>query len=309
MKKRYTLPVTGAILTMALMATTFGTAFAGTAPEPAAPAIQIAEAKISQAEAIEKALADAALTKEAVTFSKQTNEFSDGRNLYEIDFIIPGEVKYDYKVDALTGDLLERETDPWEADDNADYQGLLNAGQDLFLNPEALTPEFIKGAADAALNAVQTAEADARFYKAGLNYEDGQIVYEIGFLLPGEVKFDFDIDPKTGMIIDTDQDLWEAEDDLEYKGLLTPQAADAAPAQAPQAAGEVTTDQAMALALQDAGFAQGDVNFVKTEREFSDDYGVEKYDIDFFGPDGMKYEYDIRVADGVILDKDAEFDD
>ena len=43
MKKRYTLPVTGAILTMALMATTFGTAFAGTAPEPAAPAIAIAE--------------------------------------------------------------------------------------------------------------------------------------------------------------------------------------------------------------------------------------------------------------------------
>ena len=307
MKKRYTLPVTGAILTMALMATTFGTAFAGTAPEPAAPAIAIAEAKISQAEAIEKALADAALTKEAVTFSKQTNEFSDGRNLYEIDFIIPGEVKYDYKVDALTGDLLERETDPWEADDNADYQGLLNAGQDLFLNPEALTPEFIKGAADTALNAVQKAEADGRFYKAGLNYEDGQIVYEIGFLLPGEVKFDFDIDPKTGMIIDTDQDLWDAEDDAEYKGLLTPQAADAAPA--PQAAGEVTTDQAMAIALQDAGFAQGDVNFVKTEREFSDDYGVEKYDIDFFGPDGLKYEYDIRVADGVILDKDAEVDD
>ena len=109
------------------------------------------------------------------------------------------------------------------------------------------------------------------------------------------------------MIIDTDQDLWDAEDDAEYKGLLTPQAADAAPA--PQAAGEVTTDQAMAIALQDAGFAQGDVNFVKTEREFSDDYGVEKYDIDFFGPDGLKYEYDIRVADGVILDKDAEVDD
>ena len=65
----------------------------------------------------------------------------------------------------------------------------------------------------------------------------------------------------------------------------------------------------MAIALQDAGFAQGDVNFVKTEREFSDDYGVEKYDIDFFGPDGLKYEYDIRVADGVILDKDAEVDD
>jgi len=318
MKKRYTLPVTGTILTAALLATTFGTAFAG---EPApAPAIESAEAKVTMDEAIQKALDDAGLTKEAVTFSKQTNEFSDGRNLYEIDFIIPGNTKYEYKVDALTGDFLEREAEPWEADDDMDYQGLLSAAQDLFLNPEALTADFIKTAEDAALGAANATEGDVIFYKAGVNYEDGQIVYEIGFLLPGDVKYDFDIDPATGAVVDQDTDMWEAEDDMEYGGLINPQAADAAApageaapaadAAAPAAAtGAITSEQALGIALQDAGFTEGEVNVVKNHSEFDDDYGVEKYDIDFFGPDGMKYEYDIAVADGSILDKDAEFDD
>ena len=79
---------------------------------------------------------------------------------------------------------------------------------------------------------------------------------------------------------------------------------------APAAAtGAITSEQALGIALQDAGFTEGEVNVVKNHSEFDDDYGVKKYDIDFFGPDGMKYEYDIKVADGVILDKDAEFDD
>ena len=48
---------------------------------------------------------------------------------------------------------------------------------------------------------------------------------------------------------------------------------------------------------------------MKNQKEFDDDLGIEKYDIDFFGPDGMKYEYDIKAADGAILERSAEFDD
>ena len=46
---------------------------------------------------------------------------------------------------------------------------------------------------------------------------------------------------------------------------------------------------------------------IKCEKDF--DNGVEKYDVDFFGPDGMKYEYDIRVSDGAILERNVEVDD
>lgn len=61
------------------------------------------------------------------------------------------------------------------------------------------------------------------------------------------------------------------------------------------------------IALKDAGFTKADVTMIKCEKDFDD--GVEKYDVDFYGPDGMKYEYDIRVSDGAIIDRSAEFDD
>ena len=39
------------------------------------------------------------------------------------------------------------------------------------------------------------------------------------------------------------------------------------------------------------------------------DDGVEVFEVEFIGPDGMKYDYDIRVSDGMITNKDVELDD
>ena len=89
-------------------------------------------------------------------------------------------------------------------------------------------------------------------------------------------------------------------------------AGEPAPAPAPAitiAEAKISQEDAIEKALADAGLSQGDANVVKNQKEFEDDLGIEKYDIEFFGPDGMKYEYDISVADGTILDKEAEFDD
>jgi len=87
-----------------------------------------------------------------------------------------------------------------------------------------------------------------------------------------------------------------------------PAAANAAAA--PAATGGAVDDAAaLAIALADAGFTEADVNIIKCAIDFDDDDGVEHYDVDFFGPDGMKYEFDIRVTDGAIIDRSAEFDD
>ena len=39
------------------------------------------------------------------------------------------------------------------------------------------------------------------------------------------------------------------------------------------------------------------------------DDGIEKFEIKFRTPDFMEYEYDIKVSDGTILERNADFDD
>ena len=59
----------------------------------------------------EIALADASLTAADVKFSKRTElDIDDGRAQYEVEFYA-GNVEYDYKIDAVSGAIIEKETD------------------------------------------------------------------------------------------------------------------------------------------------------------------------------------------------------
>ena len=60
--------------------------------------------------ATEIALADSGLSVDAVTFTKQTPDIDDGVNIYEVEFT-SGETKYEYDIDAATGNILDRDTD------------------------------------------------------------------------------------------------------------------------------------------------------------------------------------------------------
>ena len=272
----------------------------------AAPASSdLLEDMIGMPEAVEIALQDAGLTEDQAEFSKKVNDYSDGQYIYDIHFINRGDTKYEYHVDAFTGKILEAEQEPWEADDDMDYKGLADAGQKFFSTEEEAILNTLEEAYLAALEEAGFTETDVIVYKYGVNYDDGKVALDVGFIIPGEMEYDYDIDLDTMMILDMDQDLWDAEDDAEYKNLLTPPAKEDAAAQ-PEP-GTIDDAAAKQIALKDAGLAESDVQMIKCQKEIDD--GVEKYDVDFFGPDGMKYEYDIRVSDGVIIDKDAEFDD
>ena len=59
----------------------------------------------------EIALADASLTAADVKFSKRTElDIDDGRAEYEVEFYA-GSTEYDYKIDAVSGAIIEKETD------------------------------------------------------------------------------------------------------------------------------------------------------------------------------------------------------
>ena len=167
----------------------------------------------------------------------------------------------------------------------------------------------LEDAKKTALETVGMTEDQVIFKKAAQDLDDGREIFEIDFFVPHEVKYEFDIDANTGMILDQDMDMWDADDDMEYAFLMK-EAAKTAAAPAAEAAGEITELQAKAIALKDAGLDMNAVTFTKCRKDIDD--GVEQFEIEFRTADFCEYDYDICVKDGRILDKGfdrADFDD
>ena len=162
-----------------------------------------------------------------------------------------------------------------------------------------------------ALEAVDVAKEKVVFKPTETDIDDGREIYEVDFFVPGEIKYEFDIDANTGAILEQDIDLWEADDDLEYADLikaagLTADSAAASTESAAASDGEITELQAKMIALVDAGFKADEVTFTKCKKDLDD--GVLKFEVELRLADGTEYEYNIKVADGTILEKDIDKD-
>ena len=255
-------------------------------------------AEITVDDAVNTALEKAGVAASDVAVYKRVWEFSDGKEKYDVSFLIPGQTKFDYEIDAVTGDVLSGESDVWEMEDDAEYKGL-KVG-------EKVDPEEESGLVEeAVLKAMEDADVldkEVIVSKAGMDYDNGKKVFDINFFIPGQTKFDYDIDAATGEILAREQEPWEAEDDMEYKGLIDPNAADKA-----AASGEIDEAAAAAIAIKDAGFAESDVTVTECHREMDD--GIDKFNVSFRTADGAEYDYDIDAISGAILEKDMEYDD
>ncbi len=73
-----------------------------------------------------------------------------------------------------------------------------------------------------------------------------------------------------------------------------------------QTAAQITADEAMQIALDDAGFSSADVTGLKAELDLDD--AVPHYDVDFKSG-GYEYDYDIDSTTGAIIYSNAEIDD
>lgn len=147
---------------------------------------------------------------------KKVWEYSDGRPQYEINFLIPGQTKYEYEIDAMTGDILQSESEAWEKEDDAEYSGL-TAGYTA--DPEGDTA-LIQEAVQTALEDAGQFGTGAVVYRYGLDFENGKKVVAVGFFIPGQTKYEYDIDAETGAVVTHEQEAWESDDDQEFKGLL-----------------------------------------------------------------------------------------
>ena len=247
------------------------------------------------------ALENAGVAESDATVYKVMWEFNDGREQYDISFLIPGQTKYEYEIDMKTQKILKSETEPWDADDDLEYANLksdVNADPDESV--KALGKAIETALADAGVNG-----SNAVIYQSGTDFENGKQVFSVSFFLPGQTKYEYDIEAETGAVIAREQDPWEADDDLEYEALLNPgsRTGDGAA----NASGALTDTDAASIAIKDAGFSENEVTITECRKEFDD--GKEKFSVSFRTADGAEYEYDIDAANGKILEKDMEYGD
>lgn len=77
-------------------------------------------AVIGVEKAKETALEHAGVQAADVIFSKAKQEREDGIKVYELEFFISGKAEYEYIINALTGEIMEHHTEPWDADDGTE---------------------------------------------------------------------------------------------------------------------------------------------------------------------------------------------
>ena len=231
------------------------------------------------------ALKDAGVSN--VTFVKAKLDTEDGVKVYDVEFY-KGNVEYDYEIDAKTGKILEKDTDienytiPTKQTKNNNAKNTTN---NAYIGVEKAKAIALK---DAGVSNVT-------FVKAKLDTEDGVKVYDVEFY-KGNVEYDYEIDAKTGKILEKDTD-------IENYTIPTKQTKNNNAKNTTNNA-YIGVEKAKAIALKDAGL--GSATFTKAKLDTDD--GIKIYDIEFRSGN-MEYDYEIDAKTGTILEKDAEIDD
>ena len=145
---------------------------------------------MSEDKAKETALKHARVSNGNLRYFNIKLDTEDGNKVYDIDFV-SGEYEYDYEVNAITGEILKSEKD---YDDDYVKSSSVNSSvnetkaKEIALKHAGLTTEKVTG------------------LKAEIDNDDGRSVYEVEFRYGG-YEYNYDIDAKTGSIIEYDKDI------------------------------------------------------------------------------------------------------
>lgn len=146
-------------------------------------------AQITLKEAEEIALLDAGVKASDVSYTKEKLDYEDGIAVYEIEFFTDTH-EYEYEINAITGKVYSRESE------NRSHE---NMGQSS--NSEKLGDYIGEEEAKAiAIDHAGFSDADVRFSKVELDYDDGQKVYEIEFYREGN-EYEYEINALSGKIV------------------------------------------------------------------------------------------------------------
>ncbi|MBQ7828419.1 MAG: PepSY domain-containing protein [Clostridia bacterium] len=185
----------------------------------------------------EIALSHAGVDTATVRFEEADTDRDDGVAVYELEFYTDG-VEYEYKIDALTGEVLKAKIEGKRTPVSAEVTvpaEVTSSVPETPATPEApIVPEVpavseapavpeapavsetpteptapayigIEAAKKIALSHANIAVGDARFEEAELDYDDGRAVYELDFR-SGAYEYEYEIDAETGAILDCEKE-------------------------------------------------------------------------------------------------------
>ncbi len=233
---------------------------------------------ISKEAAIDKAMAHAGVDKASAKAVKCELDREDGSYVYEIEFRVDN-VEYDYEIDAVSGKVIKSEKDI-----ETDAPVNNGTGSEKISKEEALKIAY----ADAGVDA-----ADVYIIKCELETDNGVTYYDAEFIV-GKKEYDYDINAKTGAIIDKSV---EVEDDK-------PSGNNGAGNDVSESA--IGRDKAISIALGNANLKADEVT--ELECEYDVDNGVAKYEVSFKAK-GIEYDYEIDANSGDFIKVEKEIDD
>ena len=241
---------------------------------------------IGEDAALAAALKHAGLASNDVQVLKNKLDWDDGVQEYDVEFRTDSK-KYDYTVNAQTGDIRSYEIDAIRQ--TASAPAVSKETSSASSSPASSQSSGTIGqdaALAAALKHAGLASNDVQVLKNKLDWDDGVQEYEIEFY-SGNTEYDYTVNAQTGEIRSYD-------------------AENHAPASSSQSSGVIGKDAALAAALKHAGLTSGDVSRTKVELDRDD--GRTEYEIEFFSG-GYEYDYTVNAADGTILEHQKEYDD
>lgn len=202
-------------------------------------------------------------------------ELDEARPHYEVELRHPTLGKFEYMVDAFTGEVL--------------------SGQKDILNGTSASPQVKIGenrAKEIALAQAGLSESDTTALFVKWDQKNGGLLYEVEFYAGG-YEYNYEIDGYTGAVLD-----WDKETD--GKGVI-------GGADGPTAiitAEYISPEEAKAAALAHAGLTERAVKYCNAWVEYEDGH-PECYEVEFEGS-GVQYKYEIGLYDGAVLDCERE---
>lgn len=172
------------------------------------------------------------------------------------------------------------------------------SGQGEQLQPTivaAATPITEAEAIAAALDHAKLTEAETENLRVRLDRDDRRDHWEVQWR-SGDVEYDYDIDPDTGAVLDWDRD-------FEPQRKAAPAAQTPSPTQPAAPAAQLGEDEALAIALDHAGFTAEEVTGLRIRLDTDDrtpDYEIE------FRRGRLENEYENHAETGAILDRDRD---
>ena len=116
---------------------------------------------VSVEEAKQIALDQAGVDASAAVFEKAKLEYENGRQIYDIEFYVRGELEYDCEIDATTGKILEESREAWELEDELEAQALENKQAATNTPAQSSTPSESESATQSGTTAAGESAAQS----------------------------------------------------------------------------------------------------------------------------------------------------